>query len=243
MKRTLKTLDGLSEELKKLYKQDGDVYRLVLEDDDGDNDVGALKRAKEHEKQKRKEAEAELARLKKEKEDAEAADEADKAKRKGDIGALEKSWQDKLARKEAELNAAADALRGQLRTLLVDNVAQSLASEISTAPELLLPHIKARLTVEEIDGKPVTRVLGSDGKPSALTIDDYKKEVLANKAFAPILTASKASGSGASKAGGSGGADLSAYKKADGSTDWTKVAEGYKSDPQLLDKLNLSPAS
>ena len=56
------------------------------------------------------------------------------------------------------------------------------------------------------DGVPVTVVLGQDGKPSALTIDDLKSELTANQAFAPIIAASKAAGGGASGSGNGGGA-------------------------------------
>jgi len=56
------------------------------------------------------------------------------------------------------------------------------------------------------DGVPVTVVIGQDGKPSALTIDELKSELAANPAFAPIIAASKAAGGGASGGGNGGGA-------------------------------------
>jgi hypothetical protein len=49
----------------------------------------------------------------------------------------------------------------------------------------------------------VTVVKDSEGKPSALTVDELKKEIMADAAFAPLIVGSKATGGGAS--GGKGG--------------------------------------
>ena len=99
--------------------------------------------------------------------------------------------------------------------MLVDNVAQSMASKISKAPELILPHIKARLKAEFNEGKAVTRVLDKDGNPSAFGIEDLQKEMVANPAFAPIIIGSKASNSGAENShGGSGAPGKLDYAKA-----------------------------
>lgn len=88
--------------------------------------------------------------------------------------------------------------------MLVDKEAARLAGELALAgcAGVLLPHIRARLAVDYADGAPITRVLGTDGKPSALTLDELKQEFAANEAFAPIIAGSKASGGGA---GGSNG--------------------------------------
>jgi len=70
---------------------------------------------------------------------------------------------------------------------------------------LLMPHIKSRLGVEEKDGQFVTVVHDSEGKPSALTLDELKVDISSNKAFAPVLAGYKASG-GSADHGGDGGA-------------------------------------
>lgn len=87
---------------------------------------------------------------------------------------------------------------------MVDNVATTIANELALqgSASVLLPHVRARLAVDYVDGQPITRVLGADGKPSALTLDELKQELSANEAFAPIIAGSKASGGGA---GGSNG--------------------------------------
>lgn len=132
-----------------------------------------------------------------------AAEEA--ARKAGDVGALEKSWQDKLAQAQAEKDAEISRLNSSLTNVLVDNVATNLANELALqgSANVLLPHVRNRLAVDYVDGAPITRVLGPDGKPSAATIDELKAEFAANVAFAPIIAGSKASGSGAG--GGNGG--------------------------------------
>jgi hypothetical protein len=98
-------------------------------------------------------------------------------------------------------------MEAQLQTVLVDNVAQTLAAEIFVSPVVGLPHIQKRLKAERnSDGKFETRVLDDNGSPSAMTVADLKKNLLANKDFAPILIGSKGSGGGANRNNGSGGA-------------------------------------
>lgn len=166
----------------------------VLDTDQKFEDVAPLKSALEHEKTHRKQATDKVKVLEDEVRVLTA--------RAGSAGDLENSWKQKLDTANAEAKQREDALNGQLRTLLVDNVATTMAAEISTAPSLILPHIQKRLTIESVDGKMITRVLDKDGKASALSVNELKTEFLANKDFAPIITASKASGGGA--AGGKG---------------------------------------
>jgi hypothetical protein len=186
--------DKLSAEIKAEYVEKDGEYVLDLDGgDDGGEDVGALRRAKDREVQARKdaekkarEAEAKLAEL----------DTSD-ARKRGDIEALEKSWKEKHDTTVAEYDAKLKNKDEFISTSLVDNVAAQLAGEISTSPKLLLPHIKARLTADLDGDKPATKVLDADGKPSALSLDDLRKEFVDNKEFASIIRASKASGGGA----------------------------------------------
>jgi len=76
--------------------------------------------------------------------------------------------------------------------------ARKLAADLALPghADLLLPHIKGRLKTEVRDGKPVVKVLDAEGNPSAMSIDDLRKEIKANDLFAPILSGSKANGAG-----------------------------------------------
>jgi len=148
-------------------------------------------------------------------EEAEAAKLAveEAARKSGDVAALEKSWQDKLAAREAELSEAVKARDAQLVSLTVGATAQKLAADLAVpgSADVLLPHIKSRLSYA--DGK--LSVLDADGKPSAATVDELAKEIASNKAFAPLIVASLATGGGAS--GGKGGGAAPTKKVAE----WT----------------------
>lgn len=197
----------LPDAFKAEYKADDKGENFVLDLSDYE-DPAALKRAKDHEKTARKTAEDAL----KAAQDQLTAltDERDNLLKgaipKGDVDKLETSYKTKLATREKELSDQITARESQLQTILVDGEAIKLASKISTSPEVILPHIRARLKAEQVEGKFTTRILDGEGKPSAATLADLEKEFLANKAFAPILTGSKGSGGGASGAGGGGGA-------------------------------------
>jgi pyruvoyl-dependent arginine decarboxylase (PvlArgDC) len=207
LKYEIETIDGLDESVAALYEKDGNKYRLSVDGLPEDQDVAGLKAknreliAERLEAQKREKAAEEAAQL--------AAEET--ARKGGDIAALEKSWQDKLARREAEWLAEKQRMGSSVTAMTVDAVASRLAAEMAvegSAP-VLLPHIRARLAAEERDGQYITVVRDSDGKPSALSIDELKAELSNNPAFARVIAGSKASGGvpgGRPGVGGSGSA-------------------------------------
>jgi len=176
--------EKLADHLKSEYVEKNGDYILDLEDD------GALERAKEHEKELRKAAEAKAKEL--ENKLAELSDAG--ARSRGDIEALDKSWGEKLAAREKELTEKLSKRDSHLKGTLVDAVAQQIASKISTAPSLLMPHIKSRL-VADLDGDtPSTKVLDKNGQLSALTIEELQNEFVTNPDFGAIIIGSKASG-------------------------------------------------
>lgn len=214
LKLEVEKLEDVEEAQRPLYveKEGGGGFQLAVE---GMENIGALKRSTEHERAEHGKTKAELKKIK----DAQAAiDEkarkaADEAALKsGDLEAYRKSAEkqraDDLAAKDAEYQPKLLKLDGTVRRLLVSDVATRVASELaikgSEGP--LAKLISDRLAVEERDGEHVTVVRGLDGKPSALTVDDLKKEILSDKALAPLLAAGKGSGGGAGGAKGGGAA-------------------------------------
>ena len=183
------TFDKLSDEMKKEYKKGSSEDEYLL-DTEGDEDTGALKRAKDREAQARKDAEERAEKLQAELDELSGND----AKKKGDIATLEKSWQGKLDKQKGEYDAKVNKLTSHSQRMLVDNVALQIATKISKAPALLLPHIKSRLAADFDGDEPATRVLDAGGKVSALTLADLEKEFVSNKDFADIIIGSKASG-------------------------------------------------
>jgi hypothetical protein len=216
LKHKLDSLDGLDDATKALYKKVGDKFVLDVEGMD-DGDLAGLKAQNEKLLAEKKAAE------KKAREDAEAARLAneDAAKKAGNIDALEKSWQQKLADREKELQAKYEtdvgSLTSDVNRLLIDNVAATAARDLAIqgSDGLLLPHIQARLRVDVRDGKRTTVVVDAKGQPSALTLDDLKKEISGNPAFAPVIAGSKASGGGAGGANGGGAAGAKTMKRSE----------------------------
>jgi hypothetical protein len=151
-----------------------------------------------------------LAEKKKAKEEADAANAAaaaEVARKSGDVAAIEKSWQEKLNAAVTERDKHIADLTGVVNSLSIGSEATRLASKLALpeSADVLLPHIKARLSAELKDGSAHVRVLGLDGKPTAMTLADLEKEIVGNKAFAPILVGSKGNGAGGTNSGGGGG--------------------------------------
>ena len=127
------------------------------------------------------------------------------AKEKGDWEALDQSYK---AREQELLNQAQqreETLRKQVYKLTVGESAIKVAAELAKphAQAILSRFIEERLTLDENNN---VRVLDSQGKPSAMTIDDLKAEFKANAMFQDIVVVNNSSGGGATGGGLGGGA-------------------------------------
>lgn len=194
LKITKEAYDKLSDSLKGEYvEKDGE---FVL-DVDGMEDTGALKRAKDRESQLRKDAEKDAKELR---EQLDALSTGD-ARKRGDIETLEKSWKEKYDNGIKEVSDKLSKIQQSTSKSLVESTASAIASKISTVPALMSKVIKDRLTVDFEGDAPTLKVLDSQGKPSALTLDELSAEFVANKEFSDIIVGSKASGGGAAKDG------------------------------------------
>jgi hypothetical protein len=201
------TYNALSEVNKALYIESSGKYILDLEDDDA---TGALKRAKERSAQEAKEAKAKAEELQAQIDELTGND----AKKRGDVAALEKAWQDKLSKELGARDTKLNARDAYISSLLVDNVAKQIANRISNAPDLLLPHIKSRLKANLEGEMPVTEILDSTGALSKMTLAELEADIIGDKRYAPVIIATKASGSTgaqtivAAPSGSSGKVDL-----------------------------------
>jgi hypothetical protein len=167
--------DALSDEMKAEYiagDKDGEFVLDVTDLPQGE-DTGPIKRALESERNKNKALKTENDGLK-----TQIAEFPDVEALKTQHAAETKKYKDFT------------------ESALIDGAALALATKISNAPALLLPHIKSRLVADTSGDTPVTKVIGADGKPSDLTIEKLGEEFVANKDFAAIIVASKASGGG-----------------------------------------------
>lgn len=207
LKMQLDNLDGLDESLHGFYEERDGKFVLSL---DGYEDPAALKRAKDHEKEARKKAEKDLKDLRDEfeqfKQELENNND-DKSRKKGDVAALEQSYKDKIAKLEQKHQQDLAERDSQISKLLVDNVADTMAAELSDSPELLSDIIRKRLKAENGE----TRVLDANGELSATTVDELREEFRSNKKYAPIIRGSQANGGG-SGGGGKGGGATKSFK-------------------------------
>lgn len=186
----------LSPELQAEYKkdEDGDSYTL---DVSGLDDTGALKRAKDREIELHKETKAKLAEVEAERDEALA----NGGKKDKDVATLEKNWQKKVDDEKKAGEAKLSKRDAFIKEKLVDSQANALATKISTSPSIMARFLKDRMTVDFEGDEPTLKILGKDGKPSDMTLEQLEQETLANKEFSTILIGSKASGSGAGKDG------------------------------------------
>jgi len=98
-------------------------------------------------------------------------------------------------------------LQTNLQKALIDRQAAIDISAAGGSPDLLLPHIRDRAKVQEVDGQYIAVVLGEDGKPRLkkgatratdyLPIGEYVEELKDDKRFAGAFAGTGSSGSGA----------------------------------------------
>jgi hypothetical protein len=187
--------EGLDDDAKKLYGSEDDGKHTLKIEGLEIPDVAGLKKKvtdllaeKKDEAKKRKAAEKEAARIT-----------AEKAVKDGDVEAVTESWQKKYDTDMAAANEAKDDALKMLRLEKVHSKAVELATTLAVpgSADVLLPHIESRLSMDIKDGRAVAVVMDTDGKPSALTVDELGKEIANNAAFAPLIVASNAAGGGA----------------------------------------------
>lgn len=205
-KITKTEFEALGEEAKKEYTLDGETAVLKIEGE-GVPTAEAITRAEDKlriEKEHRHKAE-------KSRDDAEKREEKLKkdlegASGKEEITKIREEHQkelDKIRDDRATEQAAAKETRN---AGLKKETSEAFANDHFTIPGLMVDQFAKRLSVEEVDGTPVVRVLGADGKASALSLDELKKEFLDNKDYSTIIKTNAGSGGGATNLGGGGGA-------------------------------------
>jgi chromosome segregation ATPase len=198
--------DKLAAGLKEEYEEDGNGgYVLKLEDDE-DEGFKKLKKEMADAQKKLKAAQEELDALKAEREEEETKG----ARKKGDVDEVEKRLQAKLQKQKDEYELKLEATRNRLIETEQRKITESLTKELfatSRAGVFVRDRIKVELGD---DGEIETVVLDADGKATAKTLEDLKKEIRADKEMKPFLVSSKASGgagleNGAPKGGGAAG--------------------------------------
>lgn len=141
-------------------------------------------------------------------EDKAAEDARKAAAAGGDVEAITKSFEDKIAKMEADHQAELATVNGALRTATVEAQATAMAAEIAVpgADRHVRRDILDRMAADVVDGKVKISVLDRDGKPSAITLEELKTEIADDPANKSLIRATDASGGGAAgQNGGAGG--------------------------------------
>jgi|PlaIllAssembly_1097288.scaffolds.fasta_scaffold07216_3 hypothetical protein len=214
IKTVIDKLEDVVEVLRPEYKQgaDGRYYAELDKLPDSHPVLTGLLTAKQHEVDAHAATTAKLNAAKADLEKTRAELQAH-LKGKGtrsEIEALEASWQQKLSEEQVKHTEALALRDASLRGVLVDSESKRIAAKIALnvpSAELLAESIQRRLTVEiGTDGKAVTRVLDLAGKPSAATLDDLEKEIVATPKYAALLSGNRATGGSAPGSSGAGSA-------------------------------------
>lgn len=229
LKRKLESLDGLSDDVKALYKQEGNVFVLDLDGDDNNADalqkkIDDLLTEKKAAQAKQKQAEDDAA------EAAEVARKAkeSKAEKDKDFESLANSYKEKIDTLETQI--------GNMRTEAVNerigSQAMKIATEVGaegTNVELLSRFVKDRL---KADDEGNIKVTDKDGNLVMNTFDDLVKEFKGGAEWAPFITGSKGSGSGAGGEKSGGGAPKKLSEMGD-----QERKELHESNPEEFSRL------
>ncbi|WP_347837727.1 hypothetical protein [uncultured Planktomarina sp.] len=154
-------------------------------------------------------------------EDKAAEDARKAAAAGGDVEAITKSFEDKIAKMETDHQAELASANGALRTATVEAQATAMAAEIAVpgSERHVRRDILDRMASDVVEGKVKISVLDKDGKPSAMTPDELKAEIAGDPANKSLIRATDASGGGAAgQNGGAGGfkrSEMSSKDKAD----------------------------
>lgn len=198
LKKKLESLEGLSDEMKKLYKEVDGTYILDLEGDDGGDNkdqLTALKKKKDELLDELKD----IKRKAKEAEDAKTKDAEDKAKAKGDFESLLKSAQEKIDVLQTERNDMVKKNHSQL----IDQHVMSLSNKLCDGHnvEIMKSCIQNRLKVNT-EGKVV--VLDKSGGETVFSQDDLVTSIQKDPMYASIIRGTQSKGGGATGGSTSG---------------------------------------
>lgn len=221
LKVKIKNLSDVDESLQEHYKQGSDgQYYLEASGDNGakfedvsgyEGKLGHIKNEQTALKEKNSLMQKTIDGFEKDKDTAiEAAkkEQIKKAKLENDVDTLTRGHEDSLSELSNSHKKELSAINSQLRKSTVGAEATRIAAEITLPDQVsIMTAIIARgLTMKTEDGNVSTIVVDSLGVPTGQSLDDYKKSFVTDAQYAPLLTGSKATGSGASGTGNRSGA-------------------------------------
>jgi hypothetical protein len=232
LKRTLaKTeYDALPADVKKEYVDNGDgEFSLDVE---GIEDVGPLKRTVVNVKREKTELANKIAEMQTKLDTLEAAAASTNGKEKTPKQ-IESEWKKKLDDETGVLNTKLASVLDSLK----QTTAERIATEMFTSKTLGKKYVQDRISVKfDDDGKPQVIILDEAGNETDVNIDNFKKELRANKDLATVLVGSRASGGGATGVQGHSGGGATGGKKFSELND-TERRELYLTNPVEFQRL------
>lgn len=178
--------NALDDNKKALYVKQGSDWVLDIDD----TAFEELKKEKTELKVKLEQFEAE----KKAAEDKAAEEKAkrekdkmDKQKKDGEWEAYTKSLEEKVEKLQNDIKTTQEGYRNRLTTDVLNREVDRIANELSTAPSLLKPFIRDRLTVEFVGEEPRIFVKDDKGHKSATSIKEFEKSIVDNSEFSAII--------------------------------------------------------
>lgn len=139
-------------------------------------------------------------------EEAEAAEKArlEAMQKSGDVESLSKSYEEKLAATQAELDAfKQQTIQASKKDIALGFVSEHVVDDAFSREAMANEYMK-RIDIR--DSKPV--VLDAEGNLTALSVDDLQKEFLSSSKYQAHLVSTKASGGSANGGKGSGSAAI-----------------------------------
>lgn len=181
-------LAGLDENLQQFYDAEGTLKIEGLPDWEKKRNIEA-----EH----RKNAEGKVAEL--QNTIAEMQGKLESAGGKEELEAAKAEFAEQLEKIRAEKEANDKATTELRHKMLKNEAADKFLASKFASHDLIAPQFKERLTVDVADGVEVVRVLGTDLKPSAMTMAELQQEFLGREDLKPLVKMQVGSGGDASQ--------------------------------------------
>ncbi len=216
LKAIIESLEGLSEEIKKEYKErDDGKYQLDVTSVDGLElaEVSKLQSALSKERENNRKTSEQLKNF--ENLDPEKAREAiqkveemaswtPEQKVKEQIEAVKSQLVDAHGKEKKQLENKITALTKSLEEAMIVSVASQALAEHKGSVKLLMPHIRQQTRLREVDGKHVVEVVDESGNPRLtgtdahpMGIGELVSEMKTQNDFASAFEGTGATGSGA----------------------------------------------
>jgi len=230
--------EALSDGSKESYKVSGDGYVLdvdVTESDDYQNLINNRNTVLDEKKNEEKKRLA----LEEEQERAKLKGLEDKQEYEKILGIKEDKFKQDLATSRSNETKLKLQLENSILDAAVESIAYGLAGERA---ELIKPHLKARMRMEEVNGVQSLIIKSTAGVDSQMTAEDLAKEFKENDLYAPLIAGRNSSGGGTFNDGGDGN-NQSEYSKWEeffipATRNLTKQSELSKTDPEMFKKLS-----